>query len=108
MKFRIILEEGELTVITQDGGIACMREAEPVDTPIVAVTDYYYDKLTDTTITKDNVFEVLAEGKMVCSDWTILKFNNPVLVTDALSWLNPEIKDWELVDDLFVEIFGPF
>ena len=108
MKFRIILEEDELTIITQDGGIVCIRKAEPVDTPRVAVTDYYYDKLTDITITKDNVFEVLAEGPMHYNDWAILKFNNPVLVTEALSWLNPEVKDWELVDDLFVEIFGPF
>lgn len=110
MKFRVIIEKDELTVITEDGGISCIREAEPVfeDEPRTAVTDYYYKKLTEEGINRDNVFEVLAEGSMQANDWPDTSFNDLDLVKDALRWLNPYVFRWELVDDLFVDIFGPF
>jgi len=109
MKFRLILKSDELTVITENGDIACIREAEsiPGEIPRTAVTDYYTSKVTQEGITSDNVFEVLAEGHMYCNDWSTLKFNNYVLVTEALSWLEPEVKNWEMVNNLFTEIFRP-
>lgn len=110
MKFRIIVEKDELTIITQDGGIVCIREAEPIseDEPRTAVTDYYHKKLTEEGINRDNVFEVLAEGSMQANDWPQISFNDLDLIKDALRWLNPYVFRWELVDDLFVDLFGPF
>ncbi len=108
MKFRLILDDKEILVITEDGGIVCIREAES-SSNITAITDYYQTRLTEKGITSDNVFEILSEGKMYCKDWEIYKFNNINLIQNALSWLNPTEPEsnWELVDDIFTDIFGP-
>ena len=109
MKFRLIIESDEITVITEDGGIACTREAETIDGSMtrIAVTDYYQSRLTEKGITSDNVFEILAEGAMYHMDWSALSFNSLTVIHDALTWLCPGETSWEIVDDLFTDIFGP-
>ena len=108
MKFRLIIKNDEVTVITEDGGVACIREAEDLskDEPRIAVTDYYQSRLTDDeSINADNVFECLAEGKMYCNDWEVVPFNSMTAVEDALAWLCPHITQWEITNDLFSHLF---
>jgi hypothetical protein len=108
VKFRLIIESDEITVITENGGVACIREAADLskDEPRIAVTDYYQSRLTDDeSINADNVFECLAEGKMYCNDWAVVPFNSMTAVEDALAWLCPDITEWEITNDLFTHLF---
>jgi len=108
MKFRLIVANDEVIVITEDGGIACIREAEALskDEPRIATTDYYQSRLTDfESINSDNIFECLAEGKMYHNDWAVVSFNSMTAVEDALAWLCPHVTQWEIVNDLFTQLF---
>lgn len=109
MKFSLILNSEEITVITEDGGIACIREAEDMspDEPRESVTDYYQMRLTDVPASEaDGLFEHLAEGKIYCKDWVNAKYNSLEVIEDALSWLCVGESNWELVDNLFPQFFG--
>lgn len=108
MKFRLIIESDEVIVITEDGGIACIREAEALsnDEPRIATTDYYQSRITDfDSIYLTDLFERLAEGKMHYEDWPTTPFNSMVAINDALNWLCPDVTDWEITNDLFAELF---
>jgi len=111
MKFRIIFDDGEneITVITEDGGIACIREVEEIssDEPRIAVTDYYQMRLTDVPSSEtDELFEYLAEGQIFHNDWSDVKYNSLTAIEDALIWLCGAETDWEITDDLFPQFFG--
>lgn len=111
MKFMLIIDtpSEEITVVTQDGGIACIRYAEPCsETPLrVATTDYYQTRITQLEDpTADNVWELLAEGKMYANDWN-KEYNSLELIQDALNWLCLGEENWEICDNLFPEIFNP-
>lgn len=111
MKFRIIFDNGanEITVITENGGIACIREVEDMSTdkPRIAVTDYYQMRLTDVPLDqRDNLFDHLATGKMYNNDWVSVKYNSLTAIGDALDWLCVGETDWELSEDLFLHFFG--
>ena len=109
MKFRIIQEPDELTIVTEKGGVVCIRSAEPVNNiPRTAATDYYHKVISEDGMNSNNVFEKLAEGDMESTDWSSEKFNSVVVIHDALFWLDPEQEEWLLVDDLFTDILGPF
>jgi hypothetical protein len=108
MKFRIVFNANEITVITQDGGIACIREADDIipGEPRTAVTDYYQNRLTDVLQNEEGtLFDRLAEGKMYQKDWSNVEFNSLVAIQDALSWLCMGIKNWEICEDLFPLLF---
>lgn len=109
MKFRIIHENDEIIVLTEDGGIACIRQAEDIDnnTPREAVTDYYQSLITDfPDANSDDLFEFLAEGKMYCKDWASTPYNSLKAIQDALDWLCLGQTEWEMTDTLFTDIFG--
>ena len=109
MKFRIIFEPDELTILTEDGGIACTRAAMPINegVPRGSVSDIYAGVVTEEGIDSDNVFEMLSEHLMYHEDWETEPFNSLSVIKHALEWLSPEEESWELVDDLFTDIFGP-
>lgn len=104
MKYRIITEPDEITIITGNGGIVCVREAESIDTePREAVTDYYHMKLTEIDTTND-IWEELAEGTIYCNDWETAKFNSDEVVKDALNWLVPNETEFTRDDSLFTNL----
>lgn len=108
MLFRIIQEDAEITIITENGGVACIRESgySLDDEPRVAVTDLYQMRLNDDpSITADNVFDVLAEGKMYCTDSATAKYNSLEAIEDALGWLVLGEKNWELSNSIFLDLF---
>lgn len=115
MKFRMIIKEEEITVITEDGGIACISKAEPIsngsidDTtqnePRTATSEYYSERIAQDGINQDNVFDILAEGEIYSSDWADKQFNDLSLVQEALDWLNPNEESWEVCEDIFNEAF---
>tara|TARA_R110000772_G_scaffold5454_4_gene19494 strand:+ start:6226 stop:6543 length:318 start_codon:yes stop_codon:yes gene_type:complete len=96
MTYRVIKENDEITIITEDGGVACVRYADELDNGDgrQAVTDYYQDRLTQEMIDSDIIWEQLGEGKMYCNDWTT-SFDNHEHITDALQWLCPLCETWE-------------
>jgi hypothetical protein len=108
MKIRIIQDKNEITVITEDGGIACIREADDMspEEPRIAVTDYYQMKITDPSMTSENLFECLAEGKMYHKDWIDVKYNSLTAIEDALAWLCSAETSFEVSDDLFTRLFS--
>jgi len=111
MKFRVILdtENEELTVITEDGGVVCIRSAEMCDTVLrLATTDYYQTRITALKdATPENMWDLLSEGKMYTEDWTDKEYNNLDLIQDALNRLCPTEKRWEICDKLFSDLFDP-
>ena len=109
MKFRIIFDSkgNEITIITEDGGIACVRGVDSSDDqePRISVTEYYQSKISND-MNSDNLFELLAEGKMYSKDWADIKYNSLTTIQDALNWLSVGQNDWEMVNDLFPHIFN--
>jgi hypothetical protein len=109
MKFRVILdtENEELTVITEDGGVACIRSAEMCDTALrLATTDYYQTRMTALKdATPNNMWDLLSEGNMYAKDWADKEYNNLDLIQDALHWLCPTEKKWEMCDKIFSHFF---
>lgn len=108
MKFRLIQLTNEIVVVTECGGVATIAQPERCneDDNRTAITDYFCLRITDLkNPTKDNVWDLLAEGKAQYNEWTHHKYNDIELINDALKWLNPCEKHWELVGDLFTEIF---
>ena len=93
MKFRLLIDESEkeITVLTEDGGIACIREA---------------DDITELeSATPENLFDLLGDGKMSCDDWADEQYNSLILIQDALTWLSPSEVEWNLCDSIFTELF---
>ena len=92
MKFRLIKDSEEIIVITEDGGVATIRDVEGyVDGDFggkdrKSTTDYYQGRLNSKMIDEDNIWESLGEGKMYWNDWKT-PFDNPEHVEDALNWL---------------------
>lgn len=110
MKVRLIIENDEVIIITEDGGIACIREAEPLEGICdnrIATTDYYQNRLHAEPMTQDNVFEVLAEGKMYYNDWDKHPYNSWVNILDAIQWLVSSTEPEDIVFDntLFKDLF---
>jgi hypothetical protein len=110
MKFRIIFDDGEneITIITEDGGIACIRETDDLSPtePRIAVSDYYQRRLTSIAFSEsDNLFEHLAEGQMYHKDWPDVRYNSLTVINDALDWLCPGVTSWELSKNLFSNHF---
>lgn len=110
MKFRLLVDENEkeLTVLTEDGGIACIREADDIspNEPRIATTDYYHIRITELeSATPENLFDLLGEGMMSCNDWADDQYNSLILIQDALSWLSPTEVEWNLCDSIFSEFF---
>jgi len=88
MKYRVIKDGDEITVITEDGGIACIREVDELDEGDgrQAVTDCYQSRFDNKILESGNIWEILGEGKMYCEDWQT-PFDNPDHIQDALEWL---------------------
>ena len=104
MKFRIIKDhkEPEMTVIIENGGIACIRQSS--DEELESITDYYHDPINRDECNSDNVYEILAEGKMSVKEWKTERWDSDIVKNDALSWLAPHETVWEECNDLFVDI----
>ena len=109
MKFRIIYDSEEITIITEDGGIACIRKAIDMgpDEPRIAVSDYYSVRIPDLEgANEDNLFECLAEEATIYhDDWKDTPYNSLKTITAALDWLCVGEENWELTDDLFTDFF---
>ena len=106
LKYRVIQESEELIVITANGGVACIRQAESItdDEPRVSTTDYYSLRLDELDNDADSVWEALAEGSMSYNDWETSEYDDPSLVKDALEWLEPTVELWTRDDSLYTEI----
>lgn len=110
MKFRLLIDESEkeITVLTEDGGIACIREADDIspNEPRIATTEYYHTRITELeSATPENLFDLLGDGKMSCDDWADEQYNSLILIQDALTWLSPSEVEWNLCDSIFTELF---
>jgi len=107
MKYRLIETPDELTVVTEDGGIVCIREAEPITDgePRIATTDYYESRITDLDLSalsdEVDIWALLAEGKMYWNDWVEDTYNSEIVINDALAWLTSDTVDFERDDTLF-------
>jgi hypothetical protein len=113
MKFRLLLDpsEPEITIVTEDGGIACIRQAEDMgpspEEKRIAVSDYYSVRIPALTdCNSQNLFECLAEEATIYhDDWKDKPYNDLSVIQTALDWLNPNEENWELVNNLFVDFF---
>lgn len=108
MKFRVIPNQDFIIIITEDGGVACIDEAEDIsdDEPRTAKTEFYQSRFTNIEgVTSENVFSLLSEGKMYITDWDTAHFHSQETITDALNWLCVGETEWTKCDDLFLDIF---
>jgi len=112
MKVQLIIESDELTIITENGGIACSREAEPLSEtePRVSTVDLYEMPLTEIDVEsltdEHNVWCALGEGNMYYEDFEKQKFNSYNVITFMLEWLGVAYDDCEFTsEDLFLEHF---
>lgn len=104
MKYRLIKTSDEVTVVTEDGGIACIREIDAIgETPRTATTDYYQSRITSLDNT-DDLYEKLGDGKMFYVDWETAKFDSQEVLDDALAWLCTTETTWERDDSLFPDV----
>ena len=109
MKIQLLHSSEEITIICEDGGIACIREAEPIDedTPRIATSDYYQYRLCDMDLSliADNdeecidIWTLLGEGKMYCDDWEDKAFNSFHAIRDALNWLGHDLDECIITDE---------
>ena len=112
IKFRVYEESSEeIIIITEDGGVACIRDAEPIDDTDtrIATSEYYQSRITNDTNT-DNIFEELGEGTMYYNDWDETECADHLderLITDALEWLVCATVGVEFVrdDTIWTNIF---
>ena len=115
-KFRLIETADEITLILEDGGIACIRQADPLsaldDTcpNRQSTADYYQRRINtkDYAAFKDqypdsDIWTYLAEGKMYYDDWDV-PFNSTKPFREALAWLGYDILECVQDDSLFTEI----
>lgn len=116
IKINISVDSEEVILVCSDGGVACIRSADPLDedTPRVATTEYYQSRLTDIdpTLIVDNdeecidVWSLLGEGSMYYNDWQETPYNSLFLINEALEWLGHDPAKCVLVDyELFPEHF---
>lgn len=91
MRYRVI-ELDERIVLTEDGGVACIRTADEMDTGDgrESTTDYYQDRITQELVDSleegGSIWDILSEGKMYYNDWTTPELD-PEHIKDALAWL---------------------
>jgi len=110
MKYRVIEIDCERIVITEDGGIACIAKAEPIEDGDgrIAKTEYYQERVTEEMLNDedDDVYSQVGEGELYINDWTkedCTGYEDPKLVTDALEWLS--VGDTFEVDEAIFPTF---
>ena len=88
MKYRIEHMGDELVVIVEDGGIACIRSVDELDEGDGRQTtiDYYQERLTQSMIDNDTIWEELGEGDMYYNDFKT-PYTDPSHIQNALEWL---------------------
>jgi len=93
-KYRIIHNkaEKEIFVITEDGGVSIIREADDSD-GVRSLSEYYQTRITDIDIRRtiadpenNDVFCELDKGKIYIEEWET-PYDDPDHITAALEWL---------------------
>lgn len=112
VKINLTFESDEVTIVCEDGGVACIRKADDLDknTPRIATTDYYQSRLTsidpDELTEERDVWARLGEGNMFYEDWDEKPFNSFYLICEALVWLGHNPADCVVVkEELFPQHF---
>lgn len=82
-KYRTIVVCGEVVVITEDGGVACIRVN--IGDDYITTIDYYQNRINEDT-KPYTIWDELGEGKMYCDDFTT-PYTDPKHVQTALEWL---------------------
>jgi len=103
MKYRLIEEIDEITIITELGGIVCVRETEDQDGRI-ATADYYHLSLLEIDVEKQEIWNQLSEGTIDCIDYTITPFDHYSVIDEALEWLCPNVTKFELDNSIFSNV----
>ena len=88
-KYKLIKDEESIFVVTENGGIAEIREVEELEEGDnrKSVSEYYYLSFDQKDVSsKYGIWKKLNEGKIECYDWTT-PYDNPAHITHALNWL---------------------
>jgi hypothetical protein len=116
MKYRLIKTSDEITIVTEDGGVACIRQAEPLsaldDTcpNRQSTADYYQSRIDLVAFAEfekanpgEGIYIFLGEGKMYYEDWDV-PFDTPQPLADAMQWLVVDESNFVRDDSLFTSI----
>lgn len=106
MKYKLLNTAiDEITVILEDGGVACIRGVEELDEGDgrQSTTDYYAVNLTDKFADMENVWDELGEGKMYYNDW-ITPYDDPAHIQEALRWLCVGEENFTIDDTIWANI----
>lgn len=85
MKFRLEQTSEELLVIMEDGGIACIRDADALE--YKSIIDLYQDRFDQEMIDNQTLWEELGEGKMYVEE-SPYEANDIRNIQFALEWLS--------------------
>jgi len=90
VKYRVIDNGDEITVLLEDGGIAEIREVGEMiqGDGRQSVTEYYQSKFTGKDLaSEESVWEKLSLGDMYYNNWKT-PYNDQTHIEDALNWLS--------------------
>jgi hypothetical protein len=103
--------DNEVIIVTCNGGVACIREVEPVDDNDhrISTTEMFKRRLTDISpedITEEcDIWSNLGEGEMQYEDSDNKPYNSLSLLISAIEWLGVDADNCLLVEDaLFPDI----
>jgi len=83
VKYAVIpTDETEMMVIVQDGGIAtCNHNGSHI------LTEYYQNRIEKDDVGNEELWDILADGKVYCKDWEEKQTWDEEVVEDMLNWL---------------------
>lgn len=100
-EYRLIEDSEEITVLVDDGGVACIRDTDDNGEGRKSTTDYYQDRITQEMLDEElNVWEEVGEGKMYWNDWKTDK-DDPAHVQEALEWLVAGETEFVVNEDIW-------
>jgi hypothetical protein len=97
MKFKAVIQDNDVVVVTEDGGIATIHNNGDN-----FVTTYYQSRLTDVN-DPEELWQELGEGKTYSKDWGATTIGE--MIYDILQWLcvSSDTIDWELDESIWPE-----
>jgi hypothetical protein len=97
MKYRVIKDQGDLIIVTEDGGVAYYSKE-------TLSTELFQGNLNDVSPESD-LWDELSDGNVYIQDWED-GTDEQKIVQDALNWLvAPAPDNWQHDEALFSERF---
>lgn len=95
------ISPNDITILTQDGGIATIHKVEDGENEWGRYISTYYQDRCDATFGEE-MWDRLWDSKVYFKDWSNKTDIDQQMIDDALEWLNVFCHDFEQVDFNFL------